>query len=368
MATIQKYTTKSGQLRYRVMWRDGMKQKSKSFDRSKSATEFKIKLEHDLRQGSYVEPIKITVREYLEQWFEVHSKALAYNTIQDYRYVTKHINKHIGGAYLQKLHAGDIEIMYKRLSVNLSGKYIRNIHSMLNTALKAAVRNRQLTSNPCDLLDAPKIKEKFEASFIPPESVSEYVNLYKGYWIQPAVAISLMCGLRRGELLALKWKDISFTKNTIHVKQSSYFDHSTNMIIDKAPKSGKPRMVFMPNELNVFLKNLKREQKKQKIAIGYLYNDSDYVLVENNGNRPRPDTVSSTFARKLKKSNLPYIRFHDLRHTAGSLMILEGHDLKTVSEVLGHASIAITADIYIHIINEMKKKAADSVGKYLNSI
>lgn len=365
MATINKYQTSTGAQRYRVLWRDPSgRQKSKSFDKWQNANDFRIKLEHELREGSYVEPSKITVGQLLDDWLEIHRIGLQHNTVQGYEYNVRHIKNAIGNKYIQRLTPGDIERMYKALSEELSGKYLQEIHATLNLALKHAVKTHLLNSNPCDVVARPK-KTKFQAAFIRPEDVERYLSIFKNCWMYPAVVLALFCGLRRGELLALRWNDINFKSGEITVKHS--LEERGKEKVLKAPKNGKSRTVHMMDGVAAVLKQHRKRQLEFKLILGKQYHTSDFVIVEDDGTQPAPSYLSRYFARKIARSGLPRIRFHDLRHTAASLMLLEGVDLKTVSEILGHSGISITADIYAHVIDEAKKQAAERLEKYLKN-
>jgi integrase len=361
MAKIQKYKVKSG-WRWRVRWVDADgNQKSQSFDRQKLAADFLISLEHSMREGTYIAPSDITVKQLLNDWIAVHGLKIEYNTRKAYNLNIKHISAAIGNIRLQELRPSDIEKMYAESK--LSGKSLQEIHSTLNLAMRHAIKNGLINRNPCDAVDRPK-KQKFEASFIKPDMVSEYLKLFEDAWIYPAVVLAIFCGLRRGELLALKWSDINFKTLKINVTHSAVC--IDNQLELKKPKNNKARVVDMPPAVAVVLKKAKKKQMENKMLLQNLYYDSEFVIREDNGKRPMPSYVSRFFNRRIKASGLPHVRFHDLRHTTGSLMLLEGVGIKTVSEILGHSSITITADIYAHVIDEQKKEAAMKIGKYLN--
>lgn len=369
MAKIQKYKVKSG-WRWRVRWVDADgNQKSQSFDRQKLAADFLISLEHSMREGTYIAPSDMTVKQLLDEWLEIHKKqkSLEHNTVIGYRWNIEHICSHIGDVPVQLLRPVDIEKMYAALSSRdpkpLSGKSLQEIHTTLNLAMKHAIKNGIINRNPCDAVDRPK-KQRFEASFIKPDMVSEYLKLFEQDWIYPAVVLALFCGLRRGELLALKWSDINFKTMKINIANAAvYID---NELVLKKPKSNQTRIVDMPPAVAIVLKKEKKKQMENKLMLQNLYYDSEFVVREDNGKRPSPVYLTRFFMRRIQASKLPHVRFHDLRHTTGSLMLLEGVGLKTVSEILGHSSITITGDIYAHVIDEQKKEAAKKIGKYLN--
>jgi integrase len=362
MATIQKYKTKTGENRFRVKWRDEDKFKSKSFDRYTKAKDYLTELENALREGSYVAPNKTILKDFLDTWFSNYKKGLAIKTVIGYENCINHIKNQLGNNELQKLSAADIDAAYKNLSVKLSGKTLQYIHMVLNLSLKAAVKKRLIRSNPCEVVDRPT-KKKYESNFIRPEDIQKYLDVFKGSWIYTGVLLGLFCGLRRGEILALEWKDVDLINGLITVDKSA--GRHKKEFYEKGTKSERRRTVHLPVALVDKLKDIKEEQEKRKEEFTGIYKESNFVLVEENGTRPDPSLISRHFNRKIKSSKLPHVRFHDLRHTAVSLMILNGTDIKTVSDIAGHSSITMTADIYAHVIEESKKKAADGLNKYL---
>jgi integrase len=364
MATINKYQTKDNKPRYRVMWRDGETQKSKSFDRWAAANEFKVSIEHQLREGSYVAPSSLSVSELLDMWYAVVSANIAHNTKIGYSNNIRHIKEHIGKRPIQKLNAAEIESMYARLFKTFSSTSILYLHRNLNCAFKYARKKKLTNYNPCDDVTPPR-KSKPELAVLRPVDVSKYIDAYKATPLYPAVCIALMCGLRKGEILALQWKDIDFENNVITVKHS--MGRIDNKPVLNPPKSKKTRMVSMPEGLTDILKAHKEYQGEMKAVADEIYFVSDFVIVQQYGKLYHPRRFDWLFEKGMEKAGLPHVRFHDLRHTAASLMNLEGVQLKTISEILGHSSIAITADIYTNVFEESKKAAAASLNKYLDT-
>jgi integrase len=372
MATIKKYFTDDEKPRYRVMWRDGKKQKSKSFDRFTAANDFKISIEHALREGSYVAPNKETVRHFLDDWFAVHKKGLAIKTIEGYELNIRHINKHIGDIPLQRLKPYDIEKMVKSLLETLSAKSVTYILMVLNLALKSAVKNRVINANPCDVVDRPK-KKKYTPSIITPDRFQEYMDLFSDAWIYPGVLLSVFCGLRRGEILALQWHEIEYKDNKIVIKKSA--GRKEKVFYEKPTKTERIRTVYLPTGFGDMLKACRKKQLENRALLGEEYiryyadeeqkREISYVLVESNGKRPDPSYVSRFFNRRIKSSGLPHIRFQDLRQTAISLMLMAGAPIKSVSELAGHSTIKTTADIYAQVVEDSKRQAAETMSKYI---
>ena len=362
MATIMKYKAPNGETRWRVRWRDNDKQKSKTFDRQKLAKDFMVKIENDMREGSYVSPSKIRVSEYLMQWIDEHQANLAPSTAQRYKELIIRANAKIGGKHLQRLNPGEIQSMYTALGMELSGTTLLQMHRILSRSFKDAVRKQLVEKNPCNYVDAPR-KAKFQAKIVPPDEVQEYLTLFKDHYIYPAVCLALFCGLRRSEILALRWSDIDLKEGMVHVNHSIYWDKEGYHL--QPPKSKQKRTVPITQGMIAILRTQRRLQKERLAMLWHKYDRSEFVVTYDNGNLLRPHSLSERYKEIISKTKYAGIRFHDLRHTAASLMLLEGEDLKTVSELLGHSSIKITADIYTHIVKDQKRKAVSRLDKYM---
>lgn len=359
MASIEKYETKNGQ-RWRVRWRDETgKQKSKTFVRQRLAKDFLVKLEHETREGSYVEPSSITLKEYLETWIESYKSNISHNTERGYRVNIRHICSILGDKPLQKIIPADIEKAYTQLAQTLSGTSVLYIHRTLNRALKFAEKQQLLKRNPCIFVEAPKKNKDFKARFVLPDDIPKYLNAFKEHYLYPAVCLAMFCGLRRGEVLGLQWSDIDWRNKIIHVRHNMTDDGLTT------PKSGEARTVPLSDAMAKVLKEQRKRQQRFMEKLWDQYHRSEFVITYDDGSLIKPRALSKNFAAVLKKAGLKPVRFHDLRHTAASLMIHEGVELKTISEILGHSSITITADIYGHIIEEKKKEAAQKLDKYI---
>lgn len=359
MATIEKYKTKSG-YRWRVRWRteDG-KQRSKTFDRQRLAKDFLTKLEHQMREGSYIEPSSITLKEYLESWIDTYKINISPNTERGYRVNIKHICSILGDKLLQKIIPADIEAAYTELKEKLSGTSVLYVHRTLSRALKQAEKQRLINRNPCDFVEIPKKNKDFKAKFVHPNDIEKYLDAFKGHYLYSAVCLAMFCGLRRGEVLGLQWSDIDWKDKIIYVRHNMTDTGLTS------PKSGESRTVPLSDAMAKILKEHRQRQQRFMEKLWHEYYRSDFVITYDDGTLIKPRALSKNFAAVLKKAGLKPVRFHDLRHTAASLMINEGVELKTVSEILGHSSITITADIYGHIVEEKKKEAARKLDKYI---
>ncbi len=356
MATMLKYKTKNG-YRWRVRWWDeDEKQVSKTFDRQTLAKDFMVKLENDMREGFYTAPTSIKVKEYLNQWIDGYRTSVSPSTARSYQVNIEHINKYIGSKQLQRLMPMDIENAYKELSQTLNGTSLLYIHRTLSRAFKQAEKQKLITRNIFNLVETPKKSKESKSSFIHPDDLSKYLKAFEGDYLYPAVCLAVFAGLRRGEILGLQWSDIK-NRNLI-IRNNMSYDGL------RPPKSGKTRNVPISAPIAKILKEQKDWQRKNKELLWDKYYRTDFVITRKDGTLIDPKLLSRRFGEVQKRYNLEPVRFHDLRHTAASLMILEGVPLKTVSDILGHSSISITADIYGHVLEEQKRNAVGMLDKY----
>jgi len=182
--------------------------------------------------------------------------------------------------------------------------------------------------------------------------------------MKPAIILSLYYGLRRSETLGLRWVDINFDNNTIVIR-NTVVRVLTTIEHEKTKSRASNRTLFIIPETKEYLINLKLKQEKNQILLGSEYSDSGHVCVWDNGIPFKPDYISKHFALILKKHNLPPIRYHDLRHTAGSILLNKGLSAKQIQEYLGHENISTTLDIYGHLDAKGKKEAAYTIGSLL---
>lgn len=351
-------------IRYSYKDEDGIRRhKRETFDKYKQAAAFKTKIENDMLENEFVEPSKQTVREYLTEWLEDYKDEIAYNTYTGYRTNTRHINKHVGNYPLQKLQAHHIEKMYKQLRSTLSGTSIRYIHRTLSRALTLAEKDQLLKKNPCGTVDIPK-RTTYTAAFLDEQEVAQLMEAAKDTDIYIAVVLAVSRGMRRNEILGLRWQDINFAKNNISINHSIRYEKGD--YIRETPKSEKSiRILPLSDKLKRLLKEQRARQKKNMELFWNDYHKSDYICTYADGKLINPPTFSVIFSRLLKKNNLRHVRFHDLRHTSASLMLREGIELKVVSDILGHSTITITSDLYTHVLDDLKKDVAKKMDSYL---
>jgi len=220
--------------------------------------------------------------------------------------------------------------------------------------------NRAVTK----LVDPPKAV-KFEAHFINATEIMELLNGLKGNDIFLPTLIAVTMGLRRGEVLGLKWSDIDFDEGSLTVNRT-LTPVKGGYELEKTKTEKSNRTIMIPSNVIPYLKEAKTEQAKNKLFFGKGYQNNDFVVSNVDGSAMSPTAWNHRFKRYLDNNNLSDLRLHDLRHSNASLMLKAGVQLKVVSEWLGHSKIGTTADIYVHIDKEQMSSAAERINNAID--
>ena len=246
----------------------------------------------------------------------------------------------------------------------LSPKSIRHHKNVLYQTLKDAVINGVLAANPCEYLKLPP-SERHEASFYNAEQLTTLLEATRDEPIYPLVKVTAVYGLRRSEVLGLKWDSIDFTNGFVTIKHT-VVKQITTVEKDKTKNTASYRSFPLMPEIRELFLDLKQQETTNREIFGDSYAKNDYIFKWSDGRPFAPDFVTGKFNKLLKQHNLPHIRFHDLRHSCASNLLAMGFNLKDISEWLGHSDIQITANIYSHLDVTRKQAIADKIGAALN--
>jgi len=275
----------------------------------------------------------------------------------------------IGSMKIKKLTTHDLQFFFNRMRVSgrvqrkesekkpagLAAKSIRNMYFFVSHALDRAAIEKLIPENPAKGIVLPK-KERPEMKTLPLEDLKKFFQEARNSGVFELYYTELATGLRRGELLALKWEDLDFVGNSIYVhSQVTRMKGKVQESPLKTPNAY--RSIIVAEDVMTILKEKKEREK------GF----SKYVFSSPSGGPISPDSVLNMLHRVLKRAGLEKVRFHDLRHTFATLALQNGVDVKTLSGLLGHYSAGFTLDTYGHITNAMKRDAANKVGSFLSS-
>ena len=207
------------------------------------------------------------------------------------------------------------------------------------------------------MTDPPRPSRK-EVIILPPSEIDRLIDAFEGTDYYTLVYTALYTGMRRGELLGLRWCDVDLPLATISVTQSLQRLYGGEFSVREPKSAHSRRLIPMPPSLAILLRSQKEHEEQQKELFGITVAPTDLVFAHLDGSPLDPSTVSHTFAQIVTESGLKNVRFHDLRHAHASLMLRTGANPKVISERLGHSSIAITMDIYSHVMPGLQEEAA----------
>ncbi len=264
--------------------------------------------------------------------------------------------------------AAALDLQYKKAFAEikteerLSSSSIAQHHRLISSIMEAAVKWGLVLDNPCRRVQAPKVTTKKGVTL----SSEETIRLFECLADEPekyrtAITVLVYTGLRKGELCGLKWSDINFEKGILTVNGGLEYLSSIGLY-EEAPKTENGRRsIKLPTTAINVLREHKKQQAKDRLALGDRWSNTGYVFTKWDGTPMRPDSLYQWFVNFVKRYDLPPITLHSLRHTNASLMIANGIDLATVSKRLGHADTSITARVYTHAIKEADAVAADAL-------
>ena len=338
----------------------------------RTQAEVKEKLKRAIDENRGLDVIKsgeYTVGKWLDLWYESYAKVkMRPSSYLTYRgYIDNHIKPYIGNISLSKLTTLDLQTLYKKLLAEgrverieaqkqpkgLSAKTVRNIHQIISSALKLAVEQRLIAHNPADGCALPKAERK-EMQTLPVEQLTSFLREAKDSGVFALYYIDLTTGLRRGELLGLKWSDIDLEKGDLRVQRQIGRIDGKIIEMPLKTKNAYRTLPLSADAIDILM------QQRRKTG------NSEWVFPSPTGGPMSPDSVLHMLHRVLKRAGLPKVRFHDLRHTFATMALQNGVDVKTVSSVLGHYSAGFTLDTYAHVTTDAQLKAAQTMGSILS--
>ena len=316
---------------------------------------------NELEAGTFVEPTDITGAEYLRTYHTEHARHhSAARSHESSGYLLEaHIIPALGGLKLAKLRPADLQRYYAaQLDLSRAPSSVRKDHNYLHAALKHAVMMQLLATNPADFVVPPRVTRK-EMNVLDETQSAAMLHAAESTDLHMPLLLALGTGMRRSELLGLRWDDIDLKAGTATVNQG--LQEARGELLVTTPKTVKSRRaVTLPGLVIEALRVHRAEQARKTLARKPNWTDSEYVLAAPHGGPWRPSNFDRVWRRFKTRQKLE-IRFHDLRHTHATQLLKAGVHPKVVSERLGHASIGITLDTYSHVMPGMQEEAAEKI-------
>lgn len=343
------------------------------YGKTRKEVQEKLKIAlYEQQQGMLVTGPQQKVGQFLAHWVEnVHKQSVRSRTYERYEEIVRlHLVPEIGHHHIQKLAPQHLQALYKKkLDDGLSATTVISFHNLLHKALETAVRWNLIARNPCDLVSPPR-KKRFEIQPLNMQQIRQFLAVIRGHRQEALFILALATGMRRGELLALKWQDLDLERGSLQVRRI------LTRIPTKLPGRGfeeaEPktdrgrRSIVLPYFVVDALKQHRLKQLEAKLKVGPAWQDLDYVFCTSIGTHLHPDRdVLVVLKLFLDKAGLPNIRFHDLRHSSATMLLGMKVHPKIVQEILGHSQIAITMDIYSHVLPTMQEEAMNKINDAL---
>lgn len=323
--------------------------------------------------GTYQAPNKTTVSEWLDTWLETFCAAkvrpLTYSSYDTA--IRSHIKPSMGALRLQAVRGIHVQKLYNSMTAaGLSAKTVKNVAAILHKAFSVAVKQGIMQANPCDAAELPKAAHK-EIMPLTDAEIPLFLEAIKGHPFEGAYALCLFAGLREGECLGLSWDQVDFETRRITISQQLQREkkRGSQYYIQPTTKSGKPRQIEPPEIAFQYLRAERKRQTENRLAAGPLWSNPDnLVFTDELGRHLAISTFYKTFKRIVASIGRPDARPHDLRHTAATVAIAAGADIKSVQDLLGHATASFTLNVYAHTSDQMKKDTAARMQSYYDNL
>ena len=336
---------------------------------TKKETEKRLsELLHQLDNGTFIKPGKTTLAEYLERWLKDYAwPNLAPRTAEGYQYIVRsHLIPSLGQIPLTQLKPEHLQRLYsEKLSAGrfdgkggLSKRSVQYIHVTLHKALKNAVKLGMIGRNPADAVEPPR-PQHHEMQTMNESDIHIFLELAKSTPYYALFYLALFTGMRRSELLALRWCDVDLLLCQLSVTRTIHQLHNGDIIFQQTKTDKSRRMVSLSPSTAIVLREHRELQEKMRQSLGLTLTDEDLVFCQIDGKPLLPDSITHAWMKLARRTGLKGIRLHDARHTHASLMLKQGIHPKIVQERLGHSSIQITLDTYSHVAPGLQQAAAN---------
>lgn len=319
--------------------------------------------------GTYKEPCKITVAEWMNTWVAEYLRNVKPLTEQHYsEQVKRHIIPALGASKLESLDTHTIQRFYNSLSeAGLSAKTVKNIHGILHSALQQAIANDYIRNNPTTGCKLPKVVRP-EIKPLEPHEISQLLHEAESDAYCNLFIVAMFTGMRQGELLGLAWDCVDFKTGIIHVKQQLQCKNGTYFL--ETPKNGKGRSILpAPMVMEALQHEYQKQQSARHQAHSLWNNPFNLVFTDALGKNLVRRTVVKHFKAIAQRAGISDdTRFHDLRHSFAVASLYAGDDIKTVQANLGHATAQFTLDVYGHVTQKMRQESANRMQQFYNQL
>lgn len=320
------------------------------------------------QEGQPIPPERQSVSQFLEEWLQNSAKpTIRPRTYVRYgEHVRNHISPAIGHIKLAKLTPQHVQaLLNEKLGEGLAPATVRYMHAVLRRALKQAFKWDLVSRNVAVLVDAPRVAQK-EIEPFTPEQARVFLDAIRGDRLEALYSVALAVGLRKGEVLGLKWSDVHLDKRTLTVRASLQRINGALVLVEPKSKQSR-RTVALPQIVIDTVRVHRVRQIQERLLAGSRWQDHGLVFPTTIGTPMDTRNLTRHFRRALQDAGLPLRRFHDLRHSCASLLLVQGVHPRVVMEILGHSQISLTMNTYSHVIDKLQHEAAAQIDAVLGT-
>ena len=319
----------------------------------------------DMDRGIAVRKSPKKIAEWLDEWLELYLPNVEETTRIGYKSkINCYLKPALGDIYVQSLRTDHVQKMVNNMvAKGLSAKNIRDTYNNINAAMKKAVVLRMIPYNPCEGVALPKLK-RYKAKVYNVQMIHHLLDIAEGTDMYLPILLCVTLGLRRGELLALRWDNVDFKNKVLKIRSNMVRGEKDYVI--KAPKSeAGVRDISLGDEVLAVLQKERTKYVTDIFSCNGHFQNLNFVIRQEDGSPLRPDSMSRKWRRFLEEHKLPSIRFHDLRHSNATALIQAGVNPRVVQQRLGHADVNITLSTYTHVLPEMDVEAAEKLDQIM---
>lgn len=338
--------------------------KKRGFTTKKDAEKALTEAINEVNKGTYLEPSKVLYKEYLDQWLMTKKNNISAQSLKVYKScLSKRIVPFLGNITLSKLTAIKIQLFISSLyDEGLSYPTVKKHFEIIRNSLEHAVDFNMIPNNVALKVKLPKNQKK-EMKVWNQEEANHFLNMSRKNSCFIVFQLALSTGMRQGEILGLRWKDIDLDKGLLYIKQTLSQDGRT--FLTGAKTNSSIRTINLSKATISHLKDRRLVIAKEKLQYGPAYKDNDLIACTQHGTPLNPANIRRSFNRIINNARVPKIRFHDLRHTHATLLLGQGINVKVISERLGHSNIKVTLDTYSHVLPTMQEEVARKLDEIL---
>ena len=323
---------------------------------------------HDQQRGLPISTDRQTVAQFLARWLtETAKPSVRPKTYTSYEQIVRlHLTPELGAIRLEKLTPQDVQrFMNRKLAANLSPRTVDICRCVLRQALNHALRWGIVSRNVAALVNPPKQKREIHR-FLTPDEARGFLDVVRGERLEALFTVAVAVGLRQGEALGLRWRDVDLDSGTLTVRHGLQRIDGTLQIVE--PKTAlSRRTIALPAIALRALKDHRRRQLEERLLAGPLWVDGDFVFASHTGTPLDARNVVRHFHTLRERAGLKWLRFHDLRHAFGSLLAAQGVHPRVAMELMGHSQLSVTMQIYTHVAPELAREAALSIDAALGN-